>query len=266
MKAVRYTTFLGLVALAFPALNQSASFDCAKGTTLVEKTICADAQLSARDDALMEAYKRALVESKDANRIKAVQRAWLKNVRNKCQDVNCLFSAYDQRIAELGGKTKTLAKVSRPDDPAIVMGRCHMDRCWWWKVASQETVRSGVTGRLVKVMARTTSEEFSTDDVLQHGYPENPRSTATWDAQPMEVYLFCSKTLPAVIDFEQERRKYRVVIPFDNDGAPWGYTEGSANLYVHACNDGQTATYTIKPAYAEAEIILDHPEDIFSFR
>ena len=259
-------TLLGLVVLAFPAMHKAASFDCTKATTLVEKTICADAQLSARDDALMEAYKQALVETKDANRVKAVQRAWLKNVRNKCQDVTSLFSAYDKRIAELGGKSKPMAKVSRPDDPTIVMGRCHMDSCWWWKVASQETVRSGVTGRLVKVMARTTYEEFTSDYVEQHGYPGNPRSIAQWDEQPMEVYLFCSKTLPAMIDYDKDRRKYQVVIPFDNDGIPWGYTEGAANLYVHACNNGQTFTYDIKQAYAEAETILDLPEDIFSFR
>lgn len=82
----------------------------------------------------------------------------------------------------------------------------------------------------------------------------------------MEVYLFCSKTLPAVIDFDKDLRKYQLVIPFDNDGISWGYTEGAANLYVHACNNGQSFTYDIKPAYAEAKIILDLPEDIFSFR
>ena len=263
---MRYNILFGLLALAFPVLLQAASFDCGKATTLVEKTICADAQLSARDDALMEAYKHALVETKDANLLKAVQRAWLKNVRNKCQDVTCLFSAYDQRIAELVSKTKTMAKVSRPDDPTIVTGRCHMDSCWWWKVASQETVKSGVSGMLVKVMARTTYEEFSSDYVDQHGYPGNPRSTARWDDQPLEVYLFCSKTLPAVIDYDKDRRKYQVVIPFDNDGVSWGYTEGSANLYNYSCNKGREATYAIKSAYAEAEIMLDLPEDILSFK
>ncbi len=259
--------FVMFIALLLPlSFANAASFDCAKATTLVEKAICGDPQLSARDDALMTAYQHALVEASDANRLKAEQRAWLKNVRNKCQDETCLYSAYDQRIAALGGKSGSMAKVSRPADPNIVRGRCHMDSCWWWKVASMETVRAEATGRLVKVLARTTSEEFSSDFVDQHGYPGNPQSTATWDVRPLEIYLFCSKTLPAVIEYDKYQRKYRVAIPFDNEGVPWGATEGAANLYDHACNQGRAGTYAINPAYAEAEITLDVPEDILSFK
>ncbi len=248
----------------FPSVN-AASFDCSKASTLVENAICADAQLSARDDALLDAYKQALVNAPDANRLKADQRAWLKNVRNKCQNVKCLIKVYDQRLAELGGGLGSVAKVSRPDDPSIVMGRCHMDGCSWWKVASVDTVSTGAKGRLLKVKARMTYEEFSSDYVDQHGYPDNPKSTAKWE-EITEVILFCSKTLPAVLDYDEERRKYRVTIPFDNNGDPWGYTESAANLYNHACNHGQSSTYAINPAYAEAEIFLDVPEDILSFR
>ena len=265
-KLVLMKNLLMLLLLCQLVTAPAASFDCAKATTLVEKAICADSELSARDVALMAAYKHALVEASDANRLKAEQRAWLKNVRNKCLDVTCLFTAYDQRIAALGGKSGSTAKVSRPADPNIVMGRCHMDSCWWWKVASMETVRTGATGRLVKVLARTTSEEFSSDYVDQHGYPGNPQSTATWDVRPLEIYLFCSKTLPAVIEYDKNQRKYRVAIPFDNDGVPWGATEGAANLYAHACNQGRAGTYAINPAFAEAEITLDVPEDILSFK
>ncbi len=75
--------FLLFVALLLPLpFANAASFDCAKATTLVEKAICADPQLSDRDDALMAAYQHALVEASDANRIKAEQRSWLKSVRN----------------------------------------------------------------------------------------------------------------------------------------------------------------------------------------
>ena len=39
-----------------------------------------------------------------------------------------------------------------------------------------------------------------------------------------------------------------------------------ANLYNYVCNNGRTSTYAINPAYAEAEITLDVPEDILSFK
>ena len=69
------TLFALLLPLSFA---NAASFDCAKATTLVEKAICGDPQLSAQDDALMEAYKHALVEATDANRLKAEQRSRIK--------------------------------------------------------------------------------------------------------------------------------------------------------------------------------------------
>ena len=56
---LRLVTFFALL-LPLPFAN-AASFDCAKATTLVEKAICGDPQLSVRDDALMAAYKHALV-------------------------------------------------------------------------------------------------------------------------------------------------------------------------------------------------------------
>ena len=142
-----------MLLLLCPLLTApAASFDCAKAMTLVEKAICGDPQLSARDDALMEAYKHVLVEATDANRLKAEQRAWLKNVRNQCQDVGCLIRAYDRRIAELGGHAPTGNEIPRPADSNIVLGRCHMDTCSWWKVERQETIRTSSKGHLVKVL------------------------------------------------------------------------------------------------------------------
>lgn len=80
---------------------QAASFDCAKAYTPIEKTICADGQLSELDSQLMQVYKKSLTESASADVIKAEQRLWLKEVRNSCQDVTCLKSAYSNRISAL---------------------------------------------------------------------------------------------------------------------------------------------------------------------
>ncbi|WP_229223896.1 lysozyme inhibitor LprI family protein [Duganella sp. sic0402] len=80
---------------------QAASFDCAKAYTPIEKTICADGRLSELDSQLMQVYKKSLTESASADAIKAEQRLWLKEVRNSCQDVACLKSAYSNRISAL---------------------------------------------------------------------------------------------------------------------------------------------------------------------
>ena len=81
---------------ATPA-STSPSFDCRNATTAVEKLICNNPDLSKLDVSLAETYKEAL--SKDRS-IRDDQRAW--NVeKNKCADVDCLKSAYEDRISEL---------------------------------------------------------------------------------------------------------------------------------------------------------------------
>lgn len=88
--------------LAWSAVH-AASFDCAKASTSIEKTICADSQLSDLDSKLMQAYRQTLSAAGNGDAVKAEQRAWLLQVRNECQDAACLKLAYSDRIAALAG-------------------------------------------------------------------------------------------------------------------------------------------------------------------
>jgi uncharacterized protein len=88
--------------LAWSAVH-AASFDCAKASTSIEKSICADSQLSDLDGQLMQAYRQTLGASGNGDAVKAEQRAWLVQVRNKCHDGACLKQAYSERIAALAG-------------------------------------------------------------------------------------------------------------------------------------------------------------------
>ena len=92
--------------LSFAAVTHAASFDCAKASTLVEKTICSDTKLSELDSRLMQSYKKALATIPDASGLKAAQRAWLTGVRNKCADAECLSRAYTDRLNALTTYTK----------------------------------------------------------------------------------------------------------------------------------------------------------------
>jgi uncharacterized protein len=87
-----------VLALSFQA--RAASFDCSKATTAVEKMICADAQLSDLDVQVARSYRRALENPADAGPLKSEQRLWLAD-RNKCKDVACLASSYQQRLKGL---------------------------------------------------------------------------------------------------------------------------------------------------------------------
>lgn len=81
----------------------SASFDCGKAQTKVEKLICSDPQLSALDGMLDQAYSiiRNATRPEDQPEIIAKQKYWLEHTRNSCQDAACLRKAYTAEIESL---------------------------------------------------------------------------------------------------------------------------------------------------------------------
>ncbi len=84
-------------------LNNSflPSFDCTKASTVIEKLICSNKDLSDADANLAQAYKNALNSATDKTLLKKSQREWLKNERNNCSDVPCLLQSYKNRINQL---------------------------------------------------------------------------------------------------------------------------------------------------------------------
>ncbi len=84
----------------------AASFDCSKAETFVEMSICNDPELSRLDDKLSEAYKAAKAEVANPEMLKKEQILWLKEVRNKCTNVDCLKKVYEERISELNLKER----------------------------------------------------------------------------------------------------------------------------------------------------------------
>ena len=89
------------IALCWASSAQAAGFDCAKAGMAVEKMICADAVLSALDDEMGPAYKKALqTNDKQAASIRQVQKQWVKQ-RDACTDADCMRQAYMTRLESL---------------------------------------------------------------------------------------------------------------------------------------------------------------------
>ena len=249
---------LGMLILALSSTIGAASFDCAKASSLVEKAVCADPELSRLDDDLAKSYQRAMADTLNVAALRAQQRNWLKEVRNACRNVACLTTAHAERIAALRGNGRGSADTHR----RVVLGRCHMDACWWWRIEGLEPVRTDRKGRLVKVAVRTTSEEYAEQQREDsRGYPHMPARHAKW-SEAEDVYLLCSTKRPTVISYDDARRRFSAIVPFGNDGVPWGYTQGIASLYDVVCNGDRPGTYDIAPGLAGEEVLLDQPADI----
>lgn len=86
----------------------------------MEKLICGDAQLSKADEDLATAYSQALKESYDPALIKKLQREWLADVRKRCNDADCLTSAYSSRLAQLPSSKNDAVQNSAPSSSVVI--------------------------------------------------------------------------------------------------------------------------------------------------
>lgn len=98
---------LGLfLSFMLPLATLAASFDCSKASSNVEKAICDNEQLSALDESLALAYKRALSSKNIKESVRESQRTWLQKHRGICdlyqkdrdQVTSCLKRIYDERL------------------------------------------------------------------------------------------------------------------------------------------------------------------------
>ena len=107
MFRLSYALILALLAVS-SAL--SASFDCDRAVTEVERMICKDHRLSRLDDELALSFRSALSKVQDKHPLRQEQKAWLVR-RDGCSkvdmqgkevvDTDCLWFSYQVRTARL---------------------------------------------------------------------------------------------------------------------------------------------------------------------
>jgi uncharacterized protein YecT (DUF1311 family) len=79
------------------------SLECSKLISIQAQLVCGDAELTRMDKKLTEIYSQKMKASANTNkmRLRAAQRAWLRNSRNACTDKACLLRSYQLRIDDL---------------------------------------------------------------------------------------------------------------------------------------------------------------------
>lgn len=88
--------------LTASATALAASFECGKARSKTEKLICSDAEVSALDETLNVAYKRAIDRVADKPGLRQSQRDWLASYSlTECSTPACLREAFAERIAVL---------------------------------------------------------------------------------------------------------------------------------------------------------------------
>jgi uncharacterized protein len=110
-----------VISLMWMPCAHSASFDCAKAKTKVEKLICANPRLSELDEKVSALYKKVLEQSPVPEDSKEQQREWIKRDRNTCKDAACLERNYARRISDLEEDLKNLPFKPNLDKPLLVL-------------------------------------------------------------------------------------------------------------------------------------------------
>ncbi|HMG46337.1 MAG TPA: hypothetical protein VK614_02605 [Allosphingosinicella sp.] len=157
------------------------------------------------------------------------------------------------------------AAAASPVQGAAELNGCRMETCSWSITRSRDLVRRTAAGSLYRLSLLGGASEHPDEN-----YPEDSRGVRiAWNAAPHEVFVFCSRGLPAVI-LPTDGRLEVDVLDFVN--GPVGALESSAGLYARVCHPGDdwasngfAERFGYQARADEADIDIARPEDIFRF-
>jgi uncharacterized protein len=157
------------ICLVWMPYVRSASFDCAKAKTKIEKQICSNTKLSELDDKLTALYNKILAQSPVPEDTKEQQREWVKGSRNVCKDAACLERAYASRISDLEKELNNLPFKPSLEKPLLVFSPVP---------AEERNAAAGVGGAIVKKEPLQLIGRISADrDVAGGKYDINSAKT-----------------------------------------------------------------------------------------
>jgi uncharacterized protein len=193
---------LFIFLIIFSCNTFSASFDCAKATTPIEKLICSNNSLSTKDEALNKTYKTALSKTNNQKELTKRQLNWLKNTRNQCNTVECLEYVYQERIDNLERE-----EVIQNKFDAIVWDDNRTNVWWGFWIKEKEIVKKVNQQELVKLTTVRQVVEYK-DGV------GSEQSETTYDMSK-NMFIFCADKLPVIIGCEKEQQKCQAgYLPF----------------------------------------------------
>ena len=88
------------IALAAPA-PLLAAIDCSRAKTNTEKLLCSNSRLADADQRMAFEFREAIKRGARPAVLMESQRTWMNDVRDVCNDVECMLRAYEERTSEL---------------------------------------------------------------------------------------------------------------------------------------------------------------------
>lgn len=241
--------WISALIFIFSSTAHAASFDCNKAKSTTEKMICVNESLSRLDNLLDKNFKEELL---NGSTLPEIQLSWLVNIRNKCEDIECLKKAYENRI-------ETLKK-----QKDLVTWQCRNETCWWDFIKEQKIVNEVEQNKLIKVTVirkvGSYPERLNDDE-----YVKKNKIVKSEEKSTGEYFAFCSKKLPFMFSCNNKFCGFATIPRINEAGQPEdseGYDELS-DVYFKVCNE--INKFEVPKESNLEEIVLKNPLDVFEF-
>ncbi len=94
--------FLAIVAIVLAGpVPAAAALDCSRATSNAEKMVCSNGRLALAEERMAYAFRGAIRRGVDPSELMQSQRRWITEIRDACNEVECMLKAYEDRTAEL---------------------------------------------------------------------------------------------------------------------------------------------------------------------
>jgi len=98
MRNVLLATVAIVLAAPVPA---PAAQDCSRARSNAEKMLCSNSRLALAEERMAYAFREAIRRGADPSALMQSQRRWTTEIRDACNEVECMLKAYEDRTAEL---------------------------------------------------------------------------------------------------------------------------------------------------------------------
>jgi len=88
------------IMLATP-VPAAAALDCSRARSNAEKMLCSNSRLALAEERMAYAFRDAIRHGADPSALMQSQRRWTTEIRDACNEVECMLKAYEDRTAEL---------------------------------------------------------------------------------------------------------------------------------------------------------------------
>jgi hypothetical protein len=146
-----------------------------------------------------------------------------------------LFSAFAaSAVVVLASLQPSTADEFKALTHQAVVGRCHMDFCWWFSIEAAQKIGSSSKGDLYAIALNSWERRCKYN--AKNGYDMNACGKRSGGEEQIS-FVFCSKQKPAMMEIDNDSGKWNAtLLEPGNSDAIIGATESGYAIYWAACH------------------------------